>query len=141
MHMVSGFITTIYDAISNWCLVGTLPAGFNDALLQDGLSNFKQGLRVESCQPSPSLGTVPPDPPSSSTTATIPGAPPSSSTSATITSAPPSTTRPGQCSNAPSTVVVTVTVTQTPPASTPTGGGGGGGGGNGGGGTLSLIHI
>ncbi|KAF9238860.1 CAZyme family GH71 [Penicillium roqueforti] len=45
--------------------VGTLPAGFDDPLQQDGLSAFTQGLRIHTCQPTPSLGTVPPAPPSS----------------------------------------------------------------------------
>ncbi|KAJ5209354.1 CAZyme family GH71 [Penicillium cf. viridicatum] len=118
-EIINGCVCGLYNFNA---YVGTLPAGFNDPLLQEGLSAFKQGLRVQSCQPSPSLGTVPPGPPSSSTSTTLP-------------SPPPRTTSPGQCSNAPSTVVVTITVTRTPPASTPTGGGGGGGGGNGGGGS------
>ncbi|KAJ5943726.1 hypothetical protein N7516_003894 [Penicillium verrucosum] len=115
-EIINGCVCGLYNFNA---YVGTLPAGFNDFLLQDGLSSFKQGLRDQSCQPSPSLGTVPP-------------AAPSSSTSTTFPSSPSSTTDPGQCSNSPSTVVVTVTITQTPPASTPTGGGNGGGDNSGG---------
>ena len=137
--MVCEDIPTGYDSISDFdltsMLVGTLPAGFDDPLQQDGLSAFTQGLRVHTCQPTPSLGTVPPAPPSSSTSSTLPSCPPTTlpSTTPPSTTPPPSTTTPpAQCSATTSTVVITVTVTQTlrPSPSTPPNGGGGGGSGD-----------
>ncbi|KAK4871035.1 hypothetical protein LT330_000272 [Penicillium expansum] len=121
-EIINGCVCGLYNFNA---YVGTLPAGFHDPLLQDGLSAFKQGLRDQTCQPTPSLGTVPPAPPSSSSSSSFPSPPPST------------TTPPGKCSATPTTVVVTVTVTQplTPSGSSPpspTGGGNGGGGGGGG---------
>lgn len=49
-------------------IVGTLPAGFSDPLRPDGLAAFRQGLHVETCEASPSLGTVPPTASITSTT-------------------------------------------------------------------------
>lgn len=111
-------------------IVGTLPAGFDDPLQQDGLSAFTQGLRIHTCQPTPSLGTVPPAPPSSSTSSRLPSSPPTTPPSTTPPSTTPpasTTTPPEQCSTTTSTVVITVTVTQTlsPSPSTPPNGGSG----------------
>lgn len=62
--------------------VGSLPAGFSDPLHSDGLAAFSQGLRVQTCRPTPTLGTVPPT--------TVPTNPP--------TSSPPSSSPPTSCS-------------------------------------------
>ncbi|KAM0517042.1 hypothetical protein ACHAPE_005154 [Trichoderma viride] len=40
--------------------VGTLPAGASDPLPPHGLSQYTVGLKVTTCQPTPSLGTNPP---------------------------------------------------------------------------------
>jgi hypothetical protein len=40
--------------------VGTLPAGPSDPLPPHGLSQYTAGLKVTTCQPTPSLGTNPP---------------------------------------------------------------------------------
>ncbi|CAM1508815.1 Fc.00g025540.m01.CDS01 [Cosmosporella sp. VM-42] len=40
--------------------VGSLPAGFSDPLLHDGLVSLTAGLHVTTCQATPSLGTNPP---------------------------------------------------------------------------------
>ncbi|KAL1961170.1 hypothetical protein VTO42DRAFT_3115 [Malbranchea cinnamomea] len=47
--------------------VGTLPAGPIDSLQPDGLQNFKQGLRVTTCEATPSLGSPTPTSPPSGT--------------------------------------------------------------------------
>lgn len=107
-------------------VVGSLPPGFNDPLQPDGLSAFRQGLRVSNCEPTPSLGTIPPtnsssNPPSTPSCSQFP----TGVSTITVTNA--------------ITIVVTTaitttqtsTVTQTvPPSSTNPGGGDGGGGGN-----------
>ncbi|KAJ5835372.1 hypothetical protein N7447_001398 [Penicillium robsamsonii] len=130
--IINGCVCGLYNFNA---YVGTLPAGFGDPLQPDGLAAFTQGLRAHTCQPTPSLGTVPPAPPSTSTTSTLPGSPPT-------TTPPPGS--PGQCSTVVNTV--TVTKTLTPTACSPpngggggSGGGGGGGGGNGGGGGSTCI--
>ncbi|KAH7014504.1 glycosyl hydrolase family 71-domain-containing protein [Microdochium trichocladiopsis] len=77
--------TSLMD-ISNECpcglynynaYVGTLPPGPNDPLGADGLSMLTAGLRVTTCQPTPSLGTNPPvaTGPTSPTTTTVPPGP------------------------------------------------------------------
>ncbi|KAJ5467876.1 hypothetical protein N7475_005628 [Penicillium sp. IBT 31633x] len=117
-QIINGCVCGLYNFNA---YVGTLPAGFSDPLQPDGLSAFQQGLRVHTCQPTPSLGTEPPPPPPRVQAAPCQLLPPT-------TTIPP----PGECSA--TTVLVTVTVTETlapsacPPP--PPGGGGGGGGGS-----------
>ncbi|KAJ5773769.1 hypothetical protein N7457_008665 [Penicillium paradoxum] len=82
--IINGCVCGLYNFNA---YVGTLPAGFSDPLQPDGLANFQQGLRVHTCQPTPSLGTVPPAPPPSGSSSSLPGPPPT-------TTPPP----PGQCS-------------------------------------------
>lgn len=64
----------------SYSIVGTLPPGFNDLLQPHGSSVFLQGPCVTTCQPTPSLSTIP------------------------TTSAPPSTS---QCPTSLSTITVT----------------------------------
>lgn len=113
--------------------VGTLPAGFNDPLQPDGLAAFNQGLKVQTCAATPSLGTSPPTPSTTSTTSLPPTTTPPTTTPPTTT---PPTTTPPTTPGEGSTVTITVTETETQTRTTTvtgpctTGGGGGGGGGN-----------
>ncbi|KAJ6181576.1 hypothetical protein N7485_000218 [Penicillium canescens] len=104
-QIINGCVCGLYNFNA---YVGTLPPGFSDPLQADGLAAFEQGLRVHTCQPTPSLGTVPPGPPSSTTSSSMP------TTSPKIPPTVPPTTPPSS-----------------PPTSSPSppaGGGGGGGG-------------
>ncbi|KAJ5585623.1 uncharacterized protein N7459_005423 [Penicillium hispanicum] len=95
--------------------VGTLPPGFNDPLQPVGLAAFAQGLRVSTCQPVPSLGTVPPTPSTTSTTTLLTSSPATSTTSTSSTSTLYSTCSSAPCrvSTATMTITATLTVTQT----------------------------
>ncbi|KAJ5908733.1 hypothetical protein N7495_001415 [Penicillium taxi] len=90
--------------------VGTLPPGPSDPLLPEGLGAFTQGLRVTTCRPTPSLGTKPPTPPTTSTSS-IPTTPGSSTSPPT--SSPPTTSSPSKTSSPPGSS------TPPPPTSTP----------------------
>ncbi|OQD82804.1 hypothetical protein PENANT_c019G08225 [Penicillium antarcticum] len=119
-QIINGCVCGLYNFNA---YVGTLPPGLSDPLQPDGLAAFEQGLRVHTCQPTPSLGTVPPGPPTSTTSSSMP-----------TTSPPP-----------PPTVPPTVP-TSSPPTSSPTPPGGGGGGGGGsvcvsGSGTKNYIGL
>ncbi|KAJ5129956.1 CAZyme family GH71 [Penicillium bovifimosum] len=80
--IINGCVCGLYNFNA---YVGTLPEGFNDPLLPDGLSAFTQGLRNDSCRPTPSLGRHPPPPPSKS-----PPPPSSSPPPPTSSPSPPS---------------------------------------------------
>ncbi|EPS31664.1 putative alpha-1,3-glucanase [Penicillium oxalicum 114-2] len=95
--------------------VGTLPPGPRDALQPDGLAAFRQGLRVSTCEASPSLGTVPPPtaPVTSSTTipatTTTTSKEPTTTTTATTTTTTTTATKPCMTSTA-CTATVTITM-------------------------------
>lgn len=106
--------SVVYDGdslmdISNVCpcgiynfnaYVGTLPAGFDDPLVGDGLASLTAGLHVTTCQAKPSLGTNPPitsspggnSPPPTSQPTTKPMTTPPGGGNPTTT--PPTTTPP-----------------------------------------------
>lgn len=113
MLMVSQFPTysSWYSPLRQRLAVGSLPPGFNDPLQPDGLAAFSQGLRVQTCRATPSLGTVPPT--------TVPANPPTSSPPISCppsTQCPPASCPPTSCPSSPaSTATVTFysTVTQT----------------------------
>ncbi|KAJ5637803.1 alpha-1-3-glucanase/mutanase [Penicillium lividum] len=102
--------------------VGTLPPGFDDSLQPDGLAAFSQGLRVTTCRPSPSLGTVPPTASTTSSTTLPTGPPTTTTTSACTTNCPTTTPSTTTCPTVP--VGVTNTVTQTVTTTVGSGGGG-----------------
>ncbi|KAF3386810.1 Mutanase [Penicillium rolfsii] len=134
--------------------LGTLPAGFSDPLQADGLASFRQGLHVQTCEASPSLGTVPPTTTITSTT-TISGSTTSATSITTSSSTSSSTSSTTGCQAYTSTITqaftatVTQTMTQTQTitvsaTSSSTGGGGAGGndictGGTGSGNYLGLC--
>ncbi|KAJ5256682.1 hypothetical protein N7478_012786 [Penicillium angulare] len=136
--IIAGCVCGLYNFNA---YVGTLPPGFDDPLQPDALAAFSQGLRVNTCRPTPSLGTVPP-PASTTSTTSIPGGPgtptgPTNTTSPT----PPPTSCPGGPGGATATVTVsyTATLTQTQSTSCAPGGDGSGPGTGGGGGGGSVM--
>ena len=96
--------------------VGSLPAGFSDPLQPDGLAAFSEGLRVTTCRPTPSLGTIPPIPSTTSTT-TLSTSPVTTPTTTTTTNSSTSSTTSSTSSPTVScqsgTLTMTVTSTET----------------------------
>lgn len=91
-----------------------MPAGASDPLHPDGLGSFRQGLRVQTCEASPSLGTVPPTATITSTSTIATSGSSTSTTSTTSTtsacsSSPPTTS----CQAYTSTITRTLTATFT----------------------------
>ncbi|CAI7647402.1 unnamed protein product [Penicillium pancosmium] len=138
--IINGCVCGLYNFNA---YVGTLPLEFNDPLQADGLAAFNQGLKVQTCQATPSLGTVPPASTAPTTTSMIgstsPSSPPTTTPPTSLPPTPPPTPPTGCPTTCPTagggytitsttttTQFNTVTVTQTLPC-TPTGGGGGSG--------------
>ncbi|KAF2742092.1 glycoside hydrolase family 71 protein [Sporormia fimetaria CBS 119925] len=107
-------VTSLRD-VSNTCpcglynynaYVGTVPAGPNDALQPEGLTNFKNGLKV-ACDARPSITSTPP---AASSTPTPPPTSRTSSTTSTRSSSPSATSK---TSSTPPVVTTTPTPTTT----------------------------
>ncbi|KAJ5589692.1 alpha-1-3-glucanase/mutanase [Penicillium hetheringtonii] len=93
--------------------VGTLPLGSSDPLQADGLAAFNQGLRVQTCQATPSLGTEPLEPVAPTTTSIIGSTSTLSSPPTTTTPTTPPNACPTTCSGTGGGTTVTVTFTLT----------------------------
>ncbi|KAJ5489784.1 hypothetical protein N7539_004674 [Penicillium diatomitis] len=94
--------------------VGTLPPGPRDALQPDGLAAFSQGLRVTTCEASPSLGTSPPPTAPVTSTSVFPSVTTTTPIVTTTTSTKTTSTTPTATTTAPTfTCSPTATVTKT----------------------------
>ncbi|PLN86817.1 putative alpha-1,3-glucanase/mutanase [Aspergillus taichungensis] len=108
--------------------VGSLPAQPLDVLQPDGLAAFTSGLKVSTCQATPSLGKSTPTPPPSASTTSGGTAPPTttskSSTTATTTKSPTTTSQPTTTTRTTTTTSQssTTTTTGSPPGTACIGG-------------------
>lgn len=96
---------TVFEADQS-CIVGTLPPSFSDPLQPAGLAAFMQGLRVSSCQASPSLDSASPTPSTASTAI-------SPTTLASLIESPTVTATTSTTSDSMSTLTVTLTAIST----------------------------